>query len=129
MHYGRCIPEPERTKESETEVCDHCGKSINSYYRSFHYPRCAKQLIKKVKVLKQAVEQPVRHINELRIIKENGVNYTRELSDYLRNKAVLEGEYWVLYRNGKRIGIVEKATKEELTSWDPRTETETDEKH
>ena len=53
-------------------------------------------------------------------------NYSKELGDYLRHKAVLEkledGQYyWVLYdtRTGQRIGPVEKATKEELSCWDP----------
>ena len=94
------------------------GKSINNYYRCFHYPSCEKQFIKKVKVLKRATEKPLGCINELRIIKENVVNYARELSDYLRNKAVLEEEYCVLYRNGKRIGIVGKATPEEMATTD-----------
>jgi hypothetical protein len=47
--------------------------------------------------------------------------------DFQSRKAVLEkledGQYyWVLYVNGQRIGPVEKATKEELTSWDPYTD-------
>ena len=53
-------------------------------------------------------------------------NYSKELADFLRHKAVLEklddGQYyWVLYdtRTGQRIGPVEKASKEDLTSWDP----------
>lgn len=44
---------------------------------------------------------------------------TNDLAEFLKHRAVLEGEWWILYIDGKRIGPVEKATKEELTSWDP----------
>lgn len=44
---------------------------------------------------------------------------TSDLAEFLKHKAVLEGEWWILYIDGKRIGPVEKASKEDLTSWDP----------
>jgi len=46
----------------------------------------------------------------------------------MRHKAVLEGEWWVLYIDGERIGPVEKAKKEDLTSWDPNTSPDTEKK-
>ena len=53
-------------------------------------------------------------------------NYSRELAEFLRYKAVLEklqdGEYyWVLYdtHTGLSIGLIGKAKPEELQSWDP----------
>ncbi len=53
-------------------------------------------------------------------------NYSKELGDFLRHKAVLEklqdGQYyWVLYdtHTGLSIGLVGKAKPEELQSWDP----------
>jgi predicted RNA-binding Zn-ribbon protein involved in translation (DUF1610 family) len=123
LHYGRCFPEPKR--EFDTKICEDCGKSINSYYHSFHFPNCEKQLIKKVRVIKRRPEEPLAHINELRITGEySSSNYTNDLSKFLRNKAVLEKGYWVLYRNNRRIGPVEKATKEVLTSWDPHLQKE-----
>ena len=83
---------------------------------SFHFPNCEKQLIKKVRVIEGRPEEPLAHINELRITREySSSNYTNDLSKFLRNKAVLEEGYWVLYRNGRRIGLVEKETPKELT--------------
>jgi len=50
------------------------------------------------------------------------------MSDFLRYKAVLEiledgHYYWVLYDThiGQKIGAVEKASKEELSCWDPNS--------
>ena len=45
----------------------------------------------------------------------------------LRNKAVLENGWWVLYRDGIRFGLIEKATPEELTNWDPNPNAEKNE--
>jgi hypothetical protein len=125
LHYQRCFAELRRTEESEREFCENCGKSINSYYRNFHYPHCEKQLIKKVKVTKRTPEETLGHTNELRITHEYHTKYSKNLSEFMNNKAVLENGYWILYRNNRRIRIVEKATREALTSWHPKA----DEKH
>src|SRR5215510_7990913 len=44
-----------------------------------------------------------------------------DLHEYLKNKLVLKGEYWYKYHDGKYVGIHSRATKEELTSWEPKT--------
>ena len=48
------------------------------------------------------------------------------LGHFMSHKAVLEGEYWVLYIGDIRIGPVEKATPEELSCWDPNLPDERD---
>ena len=129
LHY-RCIPKKIREElekqNPETVICKYCKKEVNSYYINFHYPYCSGQIAPKEKIIKRATEERSSPRYKRRITRKGEINYNEELSDFLRHKAVLEkledGQYyWVLYdtRTGKRIRRVEKATKEELSCWDP----------
>ena len=125
------------------KICSECNKSIHIYDRTHHLickeeDRIANQESLK-RLLKyhspQAIENTTnrwskgglraRYIADLR---RKARNLNKE-PDYHSRKAVLEkledGQYyWVLYdtRTRQRIGPVEKATPEELTSWDPSAE-------
>ena len=135
LHY-RCLPEDkkrelEKEEESKFERCPTCNKLLDPFYKNFHI--CSVTNIKteseynKSKPIKQQIpthKHRVNHWNRFRR-RRRSLRNGSDLGHFMRHKAVLEGEYWVLYIDGKRIGPVEKATKEELTSWDPKT----DEKH
>ena len=120
LHY-RCLPEDkkrelENEEESKFETCIYCDKLLNPYYKNFHYCQAMSEQQKVV-----SIQQKIPNRRKVRKRLDNS-SYAHDLSEYLKHKAVLEEEYWILYIDDKRIGPVEKATPEELTSWDPNEE-------
>ena len=116
---------PEEKKEElenekpKLEPCPTCNKLLDPYYKNFHI--CPATTVNEKSTTKQIpTHSPVNHWNRLRQ-RRRSLRYGSGLGHFMSHKAVLEGEYWVLYIDGRRIGPVEKATKEELTSWDPKT--------
>ena len=135
-----------RTKNSAPlslwKICPDCNKSIHIYDRTHYLIRREEDRIANQEALKRLIKYHgpellqdntktnywskggvrARYIANLR---KKARNLNKEL-DYQSRKAVLEKledghYYWVLYdtHTGQRIGPVEKATKEELSCWDP----------
>jgi hypothetical protein len=128
FHY-RCLPEEKKRElqkeEPKLEPCPTCNKSLDPYYKNFHI--CPSTAVNKKSTIKQQVPTHgrVNRWNRFRQ-RRKSLLYGSGLGDFMSHKAVLKGEYWFLYIDGKRIGPVEKATPEELTSWDPKNDSNTD---
>jgi hypothetical protein len=129
IHY-RCLPEEKKKElqiieESKFETCQTCNKRVDPYYKNYHV--CEANSSTNTNLKFNPPSRRNYRLDRWRRFRYRtwDLQHGTGLSDFMRHKAVLEGEWWILYIDGKRIGPVEKATKEELTSWDPKA----DEKH
>ena len=128
LHY-RCLPEEkkrelEKEEESKFEPCPTCNKLLDPYYKNFHIcPVSNVQVENEIPIPTHnyGINRWNRFRRRRRLLR-NGSGLGSGLGHFMSHKAVLEGEWWILYIDGIRIGPVEKATKEELTSWDPKTD-------
>ena len=135
FHY-RCLPEEkkrelEKEEESKFEKCPSCNKLLDPYYKNFHICPVTNNIkteSEKSNPTKQQIPTPIpthkHRVNRWYRFRQRrrSLRNSSDLSRFMRHKAVLEGEYWVLYIDGKRIGPVEKAIMEEPTSWEPNAE-------
>lgn len=137
LHY-RCLPEEkkrelEREEESKFETCPTCNKPIDPYYKNFHICPVTNNIKSKHEKSNPTKQQIPILAHKYRVNRWNRFRQRRRSlrsgsgsgsGHFMSHKAVLEGEWWILYIDGIRIGPVEKATPEELTSWDPNPNAE-----